>query len=203
LFGQAGLLNEQLDDPYYQLLQREYRFLQQKYHLTQPDYCVIKHLRMRPAGCPYLRIAQLAAIWTHHDTLFSRILEDSRPETLSAYFDNALPEYWDTHYNFYYLARNKRKRIGQSIFHIIMINTIAPILFAYGRERNNPDYCAKAIQMLENIPPEQNSLISDFTGAGISVRNAYDTQALIQLRREYCEKKKCLNCRIGFSLIKK
>ena len=203
LFGQAGLLNEQLDDPYYQLLQQEYRFLQQKYSLVKPDYVIIKRLRMRPSGFPSIRIAQLAAIWTHYGTLFSHVLEDCRPETLKTYFNAPLSKYWDTHYNFYYLARNKRKRIGQSIFHIIMINTIAPILFAYGRERNNPDYCAKAIQMLENIPPEQNSLISDFTGAGISVRNAYDTQALIQLRREYCEKKKCLNCRIGFSLIKK
>ena len=203
LFGQAGLLNERIDDPYYQLLQREYRFLQQKYHLTQPDYCVIKHLRMRPAGCPYLRIAQLAAIWTHHDTLFSRILEDSRPETLSAYFDNALPEYWDTHYNFRTLSRKKKKKIGPSTIHLILINTIAPILFAYGRLKKNPDYCTKAIQLLENIPPEQNILVADFTDAGIGVKNACDTQALTQLRRAYCEKKKCLNCRIGFELVKK
>jgi len=203
LFGQARLLNDRIDDPYYQLLQQEYRFLQQKYHLIQPDYYIIKRLRIRPSGCPHLRIAQLADIWTNYGTLFSRVLEDCQPETLKAYFNVTLSEYWDTHYNFHTLSRKKKKKIGPSTIHIILINTVAPILFAYGRQRKNPDYCAKAIQMLENIPPEQHSLINDFTGAGISVRNAYDTQALVQLRREYCEKKKCLNCRIGFSLIKK
>jgi hypothetical protein len=87
--------------------------------------------------------------------------------------------------------------------HIILINTIVPVLFAYGRQKRNPDYCAKALQILETIPPERNRLITSFTGAGISAENACDSQALIQLRRAYCEKKKCLNCRIGFALIKK
>ena len=203
LFGQAGLLNEQIDDPYYQLLQQEYRFLQQKYNLIQPDYCMIKQLRMRPSGSPYVRIAQLAAVWAHHDTLFSHILEDSRLETLNAYFNNSLSEYWDTHYNFRTLSRQKKKKIGLSTIHTILINTIVPLLFAYGRKKQKSDYCTKAIQMLENIPPEQSVPIKNFTDAGICVRNAGDTQALIQLRREYCEKKKCLHCRIGFALVKK
>ena len=203
LFGQARLLNDRIDDPYYQLLQQEYRFLQQKFNLKQPEYYIVKHLRIRPSGRPHLRIAQLATIWSNYGTLFSRVLEDCHPDTLKAYFHDSLPEYWDTHYSFQAISRNKKKKMGPSTIHLILINTVAPILFAYGRERKNPDYCTKAIQMLENIPPEQNSLISDFIAAGISVRNAYDTQALIQLRREYCEKKKCLYCRIGFSLVKK
>jgi hypothetical protein len=93
LFGQAGLLNEQLDEPYYQLLQQEYRFLRQKYGLTPSDYCMIKQFRIRPTGFPHVRIAQLAAILTYHDTLFSRILEDCRSETLKAYFNVSLSEY--------------------------------------------------------------------------------------------------------------
>ena len=202
LFGQAGLLNESLDDAYYQLLQQEYRFLQQKFSLAQVDYCMIKKLRIRPISFPYLRIAQLAAIWTQHDTLFSRILEDNQYVTLRNCFDVSLPEYWDTHYHFKALSSKKRKTIGTSTIHLIMINTIVPMLFAYGRKKNIPDFCTKAIQILETIPPERNNLIANFTNAGITVKNACDTQALIQLRREYCEKKKCLYCRIGFSLIK-
>ena len=203
LFGQAGLLNDISDDAYYRLLQQEYRFLQQKYSLTQPDYCMIKKLRMRPTGFPHIRIAQLAAIWIHHDTLFSRILEDNQPETLKACFNVTLSEYWDTHYHFQFPSRLKKKTIGMSTICIILINTVVPILFAYGRKKQKPDYCARAMQILEHIPPERNSLIANFTDAGIRVKNACDTQALIQLRREYCERKKCLNCRIGFALIKK
>ena len=203
LFGQAGLLNEKFDDAYYQLLQQEYRFLQQKFNLKLVDYCMIKKLRIRPSSFPHLRIAQLAAIWTQHDTLFSRILENSKPEVLKSCFNVSLSPYWNTHYHFRFSSPAKKKTIGMSATHIVLINTVAPILFAYGRKKQMPDFCTKALHLLETIPPERNILITNFIDAGVRVKNAYDTQALIQLRREYCEKKKCLYCRIGFSLIKK
>ncbi|MDR2233817.1 MAG: DUF2851 family protein [Tannerella sp.] len=202
LFGQAGLLEESRDDPYYQALQQEYRFLQQKYGLTPVKYGAIKQLRMRPINFPHLRLAQLAAIWTHTDTLFSRILEDRQPETLRSCFDVELPEYWDTHYHFSFPSPAKKKTIGRSATNSILINAVAPTLFAYGKKQQKPDFCDKAIELLEQIPPERNSLVTLFTDAGVKVGNACDTQALIQLRREYCEKKKCLYCRIGFYLIK-
>ena len=202
LFGQAGLLVEELDDPYYQLLQQEYHFLQKKYRLKPVDYGTIKQLRMRPLNFPHLRLAQLAAIWTHNDTLFSRLLEDNQLDTLKACFDVSLSAFWDTHYQFRFPSPAKKKTIGLNATNIILINTVVPILFAYGKKMQKPDYCAKALQMLETIPAERNSLIVNFTEAGIPVKNASDSQAIIQLRREYCEKKKCLYCRIGFRLIK-
>jgi hypothetical protein len=202
LFGQAGLLADTLDNSYYRLLQQEYRFLQKKYKLKPMDYGSIRQLRMRPVNFPHLRLAQLAAIWTHNDTLFSRILEDNQQETLKACFDVSLSEYWDTHYHFRTSSPMKKKTIGMNATNIILINTVVPILFAYGKKKQQPDYCTQALQMLDRIPPERNSLITNFTDAGIKVKNACDTQALIQLRREYCEKKKCLYCRIGFRLIK-
>ena len=202
LFGQAGLLAETLEDSYYQLLQQEYQFLQQKYKLKPIDYGSIRQFRMRPINFPHLRLAQLAAIWTHNDTLFSKILENNQLDTLKECLDVSLSEYWDTHYHFRFPSPVKKKTIGINATHIILINTIIPVLFAYGKSKQNPDYCAQAFHMLEHIPPERNSLIANFTDAGIPVKNAGDTQALIQLRREYCEKKKCLYCRIGFCLIK-
>jgi len=202
LFGQAGLLSETLDEPYYQLLQQEYRFLQQKFRIKTVDYCTVKQMRTRPVNFPHLRLAQLAAIWTHHDTLFSRILEDNPFETLKACFDVSLSEFWDTHYHFRFPSPVQKKTIGKNAINIILINTVVPILFAYGKKNQKPEYSDKALQMLENIPPERNSMITNFTNAGILVKNAADSQALIQLRREYCEKKKCLYCRIGFCLIK-
>jgi len=202
LFGQAGLLSDTHDDPYYQSLQQEYRFLQKKYKLKPVDYGSIKQLRMRPINFPHLRLAQLAAIWTHNDTLFSRILENNQLETLKTCFDVTLSEYWDTHYHFQFPSPMRKKTIGLNATNIILINTVVPILFAYGKKKQLPEYCTQSLQMLENIPPESNRLITGFTDAGIRIKNACDTQALIQLRREYCEKKKCLYCRIGFGLIK-
>ncbi|MDR1747034.1 MAG: DUF2851 family protein [Tannerella sp.] len=202
LFGQAGLLNEEIADPYYNSLQQEYLFLQKKYKLKPVDGFLFKKLRTRPVNFPHLRLAQLAAVWTNHDTLFSKILENNRVETLTTCFNVALPEYWDTHFHFRYPSPLKKKTIGISATNIVMINTVAPVLFAYGRKKNQPSFCNRALQLLEEIPPEHNSLITPFIRAGIPVKNAADTQALIQLRREYCEKKKCLYCRIGFRLIK-
>ncbi|MDR3269344.1 MAG: DUF2851 family protein [Tannerella sp.] len=202
LFGQAGLLAEEIDDPYFQLLQREYRFLQKKYNLQPIDSFLFKNLRTRPVNFPHLRLAQVAAVWTNNDTLFSRMLEDCRLDTLRECFNVSLSEYWDTHYHFRKTSPAKKKTIGINATQVVLINTVAPILFAYGIKKQQPEYGTRALQMLEDLPPERNSLITPFTKAGVEVKNAADTQALIQLRREYCEKKKCLYCRIGYHLIK-
>ncbi|MDR3262438.1 MAG: DUF2851 family protein [Tannerella sp.] len=202
LFGQAGLLTEENNDPYYQLLQREYLFLQKKYSLQPIDGFLFKKMRTRPVNFPHLRLAQMAAIWTNNDTLFSKILEENQLDTLKDCFDVSLSDYWNTHYHFQNASPAKKKTIGTNTTYAILINTVIPVLFAYGKKKQQPDYCTRALQILEDLPPERNSVITPFLKAGISVKNASDTQALIQLRREYCEKKKCLYCRIGFHLIK-
>lgn len=202
LFGQAGLLQEDNDDPYYQLLQREYRFLQKKYELKPLNSFLFKKLRNRPVNFPHIRLAQLAAVWINNNALFSKVLEDNQLDTLKDCFDVSLSEYWDTHYHFQHSSPKRKKTIGLNATYIVLINTVVPILFAYGKKKQIPEYCTKALEILENIPPEQNSIIKSFSDAGMTPANAYDTQAFIQLRREYCEKKKCLYCRIGFHLIK-
>jgi len=202
LFGQAGMLDEKNEEPYYLLLQREYLFLQKKYNLQPIDGFLFKKLRTRPVNFPHLRLAQLAAVWTNNDTLFSKILEDNQLDTLRDCFNVSLSEYWDTHYHFRNASSAKKKSIGVNATHVVMINTIVPILFAYGKKKQQSEYMARALQILEDLPPERNSLITPFTKAGMKVKSASDTQALVQLRREYCEKKKYLYCRIGYHLIK-
>ena len=202
LFGQAGLLNDDYSDAYYQSLQREYGLLRIKYGLQPLEKSLFKTMRTRPVNFPHLRLAQLAAIWVHNDMLFPNVLECTDLKKLRDMFNVTLSEYWDTHYHFKGASPARQKRIGANAAYIVMINTVVPILFAYGKKRQQPDYCARALQALEKIPPERNSLVSDFVKAGIRAENASDTQALIQLGRAYCEKKKCLYCRIGFRLIK-
>ena len=200
-FGQAGLLAEDNEDIYFQLLKREYDFLRKKYRLQPVDSFLFKKLRIRPVNFPHIRLAQLAAVWIKHDLLFSRMLETEDLKSLRAFFNVTPSEYWLTHYRFDSVSDAKKKSVGKNALDIILINTVIPTLFMYGRYTNQPVYCDRALQFLEGISPERNSIIKFFRQYGVSVKNAGDSQALIQLRREYCDRKKCLYCRIGFRLI--
>ena len=202
LFGQAGMLEEENDDHYYRLLQREYDFLRHKFGLSPMEDFVFKNLRTRPVNFPYLKVAQLAALWVRYDTLFSAILEARSTGEIKKYFRIPPSGYWETHYHFRYASPRKGKTIGENALNILLINTVVPMLFAYGLHNKRPEYCERATRLLESIPPEKNTIVTTFYNAGITVRHAGDSQALIQLKREYCEKKKCLYCRIGFRMLK-
>lgn len=202
LFGQAGMLEEENDDHYYRLLQREYDFLRHKFSLSPMEDFVFKNLRTRPVNFPYLKVAQLAALWVQYDTLFSAILEARSTGEIKKYFRIPPSGYWETHYHFRYASPRKEKTIGENALNILLINTVVPMLFAYGLHNKRPEYCERATRLLESIPPEKNTIVTTFYNAGITVRHAGDSQALIQLKREYCEKKKCLYCRIGFRMLK-
>jgi hypothetical protein len=206
LFGQAGLLNADADADadcglYHSSLCREYDFLRKKYHLQPVDGFLFKKLRMRPVNFPHVRIAQAAAVWMNHDVLFSAILESEDLNGVRAFFEVSPSEFWHTHYHFRNASVAKKKSLGENAINTLLINTVIPVLFAYGKHRNLPAYCDRALKFLEELPPERNSIVTFFEKAGVTVRNAGDTQALVQLRREYCERKKCLYCRIGFRVI--
>lgn len=203
LFGQAGMLAEKNNDPYYRLLQREYDFLRHKFDLSPMDDFVFKSLRTRPVNFPYPKVAQLAALWVEYDTLFSSILEARSPGEIKKYFRIPPSDYWETHYHFRHASPRVEKIMGENSLNILLINTVVPMFFAYGLHNNRSEYCDRAIRLLESIPPERNTIVSTFCNAGITVRHAGDSQALIQLKREYCEKKKCMYCRIGFRMLKR
>jgi hypothetical protein len=204
IFGQAGLLEEQNNCHYYRLLRSEYQFLARKYNLKSQDSSLIKSMRTRPVNFPHVRLAQLAAIWVKYDTLFSRILEEDSLDNIRKLFQVPASSYWDTRYNF-----NSRqlqatpKIIGESGLNIILINTVAPLLFAYGQKRRQYERCDQALNILESLPPEKNMIVNTFSSAGIPVNHAGDSQALIQLQKSYCEKKQCLHCRIGHKILKR
>ena len=208
-FGQAGLLDDvslskaqdQENDSYYRLLRRDYVFLQTKYGLKPINSFLFKKLRIRPVNFPHVRLAQLAAVWIKHDTLFSKILETKDVKTLRSFFEVAPSAYWTNHYRFQMVSDVNRKSVGRRTTDSILINTVVPTLFAYGKYSNKTEYCERSMRLLEEIRPERNSIVTLFHQSGVPVRNAGDTQALIQLRREYCDKKKCLFCRIGFRLL--
>ena len=200
-FGQAGLLDEDSDDPYFQALKREFHFLRKKYGFQPVESYLFKKLRIRPVNFPYIRLAHLAAVWLKNDLLFSKTLEAETLKELHAFFNVEPSEYWLTHYSFHAASDVKKKSLGKNAMDVILINTVIPVLFAYGKYTNRPEYCDRALRFLNEIKPEKNSIVDFFNKYGIAVNNAGDTQALIQLRREYCDKKKCLYCRIGYRVI--
>lgn len=202
-FGQAGMLNETIDSPYYHLLQREYQFLRYKFDLTPLDPTLFKNMRIRPYNSPCLKIAQLAAIWTQYDTLFSEILTAGNIDQFKKFFRVSPSEFWKTHYGFRDASPERDKPVGENALCILLINTVAPILFAYGVRNKQTEYCDRALRLLESLPPEHNTIVAAFTRAGIRANHAGDSQAIIQMKREYCEKKKCLYCRIGFRCLKR
>ena len=200
--GQAGLLEDEIpDDDYYRTLQQEYNFLRKKYRLQALESSLFKSLRIRPNNFPHIKIVQLAGFTGNEQSLFSRLLEkDSLPDFQSLFFA-PVPDYWETHYHFGKTSPRRKKGLGLSAIHILLINTVVPILFAYGKKKNQEHFMQKALDLLEAIPPEKNHIVNAFTRAGVTVTHAGDTQALIQLRKAYCDPKKCIFCRIGHKLL--
>lgn len=202
LFGQAGMLEDpHLNDTYYQQLRAEYHFLQSKYTLKNREGYLFKKMRVRPSSSPHLRIAQLAALLQNGDRLFSSILEQEEYGQWIALFQAEPSCYWHTHYSFGKEAPKAEKPIGEASLNIILINTVAPLLFAYGKRTASERFCERAVKLLESLKPERNKIIGEFSGAGVTPQNALDSQALIQLRKEYCDQRKCLYCRIGHTIL--
>lgn len=201
LLGQAGLLRDDFKEDYPRLLQREYNFLRNKYQLT-PAHTPVRFLRMRPANFPTIRLAQLAKLTHESSHLFSKIKEaDSLPE-LKKWFSVATSTYWDTHYKFEETGPFKKKRLGMSMVNNIIINTIVPVLFAYGSQHRENSYKLKSLRWLEETVAENNSITRGFQLLHIENNNAFDSQALIELKNEYCNRKNCLNCAIGNYVLK-
>ncbi len=204
LFGNSGLLNEQLlGDDYYLELREEYSFLYKKYGLKGIEGHLWKFMRMRPGNFPTVRISQFAALIYRSHGLFSKIIEIEKLDQLKDLFKVKASEYWNTHYNFNKISKQQSvKEIGNTSINTIIINVVIPFLFVYGEKQNKTELKNRALEFLEQLPPETNSIISGWEKLGVESRSAFETQALIQLKNRYCEKKKCLNCQIGVKLVK-
>lgn len=201
LMGQAGLLNRDYEDDYPKLLRGEYNFLSKKYNLKS-IHLPVHFLRMRPGNFPTIRLAQLAILVQQSAHLFSKILEAAEPHELMKNWDVTANDYWHYRYTFDQPSAYKKKNLGRSMIENCFINTVATVLFAYGLYHNEETYTRKALRWLEALPAEQNSIIKGFTGLGVKAASAFDTQALIELKNNYCNEKKCLQCAAGNAILK-
>lgn len=202
LFGQAGLLEKDFTEDYPRMLQKEYRFYQKKYNLQKPELQLL-FLRMRPANFPTLRLAQLAMLINTSTHLFSKIKESISLTEVKKLLNVTANDYWHYHYVFDEISAFKKKKLGKQMIDNIVINTIVPVLFAYGLHHDQQEYKDKAIAWLEEITSEENIIIKGFATLNFSSKNSFDSQSYIQLKNEYCDNKRCLECVIGNSLLNK
>lgn len=212
-FGQAGFLQEKKEDPYYQKLQIEYRYLQKKYHLEPVFNGQFQFFRLRPNNFPTIRIAQLAYLYFSHHNLFSKILEINTKDSFYKLFRIKTSSFWEQHYGFASKSVSRPKKLSKSFIDLIIINTVIPIKFMYFKHMGHFKE-ELILNLIKQIAPENNSILKKFeslfdkrsilpgdTYFKLSIDNALDSQALLQLKNAYCNYQLCLKCSIGNSLI--
>ena len=203
LFGQAGMLdpNAPGTDSYYQQLCREYAFLANKFSLHAMEPEAWKMFRIRPQNFPYRRIAMLAHYIEGSFRLMNDILEADGEKELRKLFQVELTGYWSNHYSFGKPSEKPTPALSNKSIDIVLINTVATLYYARGEITGNYALTDKAVSLLESLRPESNSVVNTFVKAGIDCDSALTSQALIELRRSYCEARKCIYCKIGHRLL--
>lgn len=202
LFGQSGLLSAA--DPngaYASALSREYDFMKVKFDLKAPTDLNWKRSGMRPQNSPHRRIALLAAYVSKLTMLAGLLIDCEEVEDVTRAFDMDLQGYWADHFNFSPLPSRQGRGVGATALRGIVINAAIPYIFAYGRSHGRDELCQRAVEMLQSLNPETNSKVTVFTSVGVKCPDAFTSQALVELRREYCEARKCLYCRIGHRML--
>ena len=203
LFGQAGMLEKEFSDAYPKKLKQQYQVFKNKYNLEPISLTTWKCLRLRPPNFPTIRIAQLARLFFQSNHLFSKILAIKNTKEIVHMFDLEISQYWKTHYQFDKKSKPANKKLGKTTIHLFIINTIVPFLFLYGKCKGLVKYQELAMKLLEELPAENNSIISGWKKMGVTVDDAQRSQALIELKTKACDRKKCLRCQIGHVILSK
>lgn len=210
--GQAGLLDPMsiperhrtaaLADEYFFRLNNEYKYLAHKFSLKPIDYHLWRFLRLRPQNFPHIRISQLVNLYFKQRAGLSQLIDCEDIKSVKELLSTSVTTYWQTHYAFGCESAFNEKHISQSSLNLLLINTVVPILFAYGRHRQDDRLCDRAFDFLEQLKAEDNHIVRTWRRIGLQVDNAGDSQALIQLKNEYCDRRDCLRCRFGYEYLK-
>ena len=202
LFGQAGFLEDKIEDVYYNSLKIEYNFLQKKFHLQPITKHYFSFFRMRPSGFPTIRIAQLIALYHANEHLFLQLMELKHKENYYQIFEVQVNKFWENHFTFDKISKKiTSKKISKSFVDLLLINTIIPLKFLYQKNRGvivEDEF----LELLKVIKPEKNNIIEKFSSLSVTSINAFDSQALLQLKNEYCDSKRCLHCAVGKIVLK-
>ena len=202
LFGQASFLMGVPKDAYMEELKNIYTFQKRKYNLIEISPASWKFMRMRPYSFPTIRIAQLAYLFHINNSFVDHIRAHTSLSELKQLFKGKTSAYWSDHYLFGKTSKYLEKQISSTFIDLLLINVVAPFVYAYGNLRNEEKYLSLSLSLLENIPPENNVHTRNWKKLGISATNAFETQGLIELKKSFCDKKKCLKCPIGYKIMR-
>lgn len=204
-FGQGGFLDEEIPDPYYMLLQREYNFLAKKYNLlpSKSEHYIWKFSKVRPANFPTLRTAQLASLIAEHGRLYDTLIHTSEAKEFLTLFSVPVSDYWNFRYDFHKISpRKTSSALGRGSIQNLIINVVIPLLVCHALDKDDDSYTEKALRLLEELPAEKNKIIRIWENLNTEVKNAADTQAYIGWYKNYCKPKRCLNCGVGQALVR-
>ena len=202
LFGQAGFLEEDIQNEYHLSLKTEYTYLKHKYNLHPMANGQFSFFRMRPNNFPTIRIAQLVSLFYKHQNLFSLLMKTEKITDFYALFSIEIDDFWKTHYTFETNSKKSAKKISKAFIDLLLINTIIPLKFQYLKERGEVGE-ENILKLIQQIKPEKNAIIAKFSELNIIAKNAFETQSLLELKNNYCKPKRCLDCAIGNYLLKK
>ena len=199
-FGQSGLLETDVQDSYISDLRNHYKFLKNKFSLSNEGVLPVQFFRLRPPNFPTIRLAQLAYLYSQQTNLFSKLMKARSLEKLYAVFEGATSTFWETHYTFEKTSKFAPKKLTKSFINLLIINTIVPIKFAFNKF-NRHQTQEDVVSIMQHIPMEHNRIVDKFHSLYAFGKTALDSQALIQLKQNYCSKNKCLQCAIGSALL--
>ncbi|WP_112114113.1 DUF2851 family protein [Flavobacterium aciduliphilum] len=201
-FGQANMLPSKAEDTYVLDLIAWCDYLRIKYGIKKPVLPQVQFFKHRPDNFPTIRLAQLAMLYHVQRNLFAKILTVQKNHEWYDLFSVSVGSYWKTHYTFDKPISRKQRLLSKSFVDLILMNTIIPLLFTYYKSQGIENFDS-LLEILRNIAPEKNNIIDKFGSFGVKSKNAFQTQALLQLKNEYCNKKLCLECAVGLELLKK
>ena len=201
LLGNAGLLDAEKEDNYFKDLKFRYFYLLHKYQIEKKLVEPVQFFKHRPDNFPTIRLSQLANLYHSQQNLFSIISTSNSVKSIYETFEISTSNYWENHYQFDKESPKKKKKLSKSFVDLVIINTIIPLQFAYAKSQGK-EISEDLIQLINEVASEKNAIMDKFSSFGIKSKNAFETQSLLQLKNEYCNKSRCLDCAIGMELLK-
>ena len=201
-FGQSGLLEVQIQNGNYLELKKEYQFLIQKFKLSNKNVAPVQFFRLRPPNFPTIRLSQLASLYHEHQNIFSKIIEAKTIDEFYSLFSVGTSSFWESHYTFEKSSKSSKKVLTKSFIDLLLINTIIPIKFSHAKQHGK-QIDDTIVKLIQQIKSEKNSIVEKFNSLKKVSTTALQSQGLLQLKNNYCDKNKCLQCTIGNSLLNK
>jgi len=201
LMGMAGLLeSDEIHDEYHKKLRKEFNFQKSKFSLNTLRVQKPEFFGLRPNNFPTIRLSQLANLYVKKKNLFSQLLDCSAVEDFYILFEAETSEYWTNHFTFGKESKSTKKRLTKNFIDLILINTIVPLQFAYAKSLGK-DVNQQLIALMVTISVEKNNIIKRFAALGRKGKNAFESQATLQLYNQYCSENQCLKCIVGSTLL--